>query len=794
MTTPTKIAVVIATCNRTHLMKTRTLPSIAAQARSPDFLIVVDDSIPSTRQANAELLSSLTLRNCTVVYRENARTAGASGAWNTALEFLLEEVSDVHNLFVAILDDDDSWSAEYLDRCEAVAIAYELDAVATGLRRIESGSPTPLLSQAPKQLRAEDFLTGNPGIQCSNFFLRFSVLLAVGGFDEALCCTTDRDLCIQISDLGTVRYGTVSATLLNHYADSDRPRLSTPGSEHKLKCLTSFWRKYAGRMTADQRQAFIVRADKLFHWLPPSDVAGLPGFIAVDDASALNLFGNNSNANDAFGIAPPHNPLKLYVGVITSDPKTLAVLLGTLVSLASSSKIDSLSVLILDNSSPQGKLEDVTEQARLAGLNVVVIGEKKQNFDAAAGRFGKAFRHRPKGRVGIAMARTMLQKYLGALLATDTNAFGWILDDDMQVDERASVYLSWLPAFREQGTDVLIGATEGLPPNPPLNGLRVNLVDLLHNLRWLRNLPEDAVLPDRTAENENLRLRFPDYYYDLSRKHTDHLEMPCWLEPAAPGETVREALYRLIGSAVDLLNGYSTTRPLIITPTPDPLVSAKKSVNRDGNTFILNHRALSETPNTIINLHEQEARRSDMVWAIVNQQYRRMNIKAVAFPVHHASRVNSTPNLDIDKVQAEIIGSTLYSGLTEFLQTRPHHQLEFSCEDIIEICLLADVHLARRWRMLEQNIYRIAGLREAIRRISHARELQELIGYLDEWFTPDLYSRIRSGVTTHDRDNVQVFLNSLRCVADDYALANIDITCIQKEFSVNTIGNRGAVQ
>jgi len=96
--------------------------------------------------------------------------------------------------------------------------------------------------------------------------------------------------------------------------------------------------------------------------------------------------------------------------------------------------------------------------------------------------------------------------------------------------------------------------------------------------------------------------------------------------------------------------------------------------------------------------------------------------------------------------------------------------------------------------MLEQNIYRIAGLREAIRRIAHSRELQELIRYLDEWFTPNLYSRIRSGVIAHDRDDVQSFLDSLRCVADGYALANIDITCIQQELSVKPIGDGGALQ
>jgi hypothetical protein len=385
----------------------------------------------------------------------------------------------------------------------------------------------------------------------------------------------------------------------------------------------------------------------------------------------------------------------------------------------------------------------------------------------------------------------MLQRYLGALLADNPGSFGWILDDDMRVDARASAYLPWLPAFREQGTDVLIGACEGSSPNPPLNGLRVHLVDLLHNLHWLRGLPDDMVLPDRTAENAALRARYPEYYYDLSRKHTAHLEIPHWLEPAFAGETVREAYRRLLNGAVGLLNGSPLTRPLIAPPPSNPLTSANDSVNRGGNTFILNHRALSETPNMITTVHGREARRSDMVWAIVNRYYRRLTIKEVAFPVYHVGRVNATPRLDIEKVQGEIIGSTLYAGLTEYLRARPNHELDFSPEESNEICKLADLHLTHRWLMLKQSFYRIAGLREAIRRLARPGELQDLVGYLDEWFKPESFDCLRSGVGVHERGEVRDFLVSLRAVADDYALAAVNIDFIQEQLANRHVGDTG---
>ena len=1126
-----RVVAVVATCNRHAMLATRSLPSIRAQTKSPDVVVVVDDSIPALRRANAALVRSHKGSDSEIVYLENERTPGASGTWNTALDYLANTEEDHRAVFVAVLDDDDSWSPEYLERCIASSVTHELDMVATGLHRFESNQKTPLSIEAPDTLLSRDFLTTNPGIQGSNLFVRLSVVLAAGGFDEMLRSSTDRDLCIRITELGNVRYGKIAAPLVNHYAESDRTRLSTRSSEAKLEGIEAFWQKYKGRMALDERRAFEDRARSLFGWVRsdpkthPSDservlkkalilglvvdcdtdtlfnitnwlcqwrdrsLVGLDvvflGTTGSDVAAAIEAAseqlrssgagcfivsrkhsprqtGDNNMAsiyahcarvamtrigaevwvaeasskqghaptgnqttdflrwlNAAFiqsqnlttasdtypaehtsfdhwirheriktaihrvsrltqnkrlrllgcgseavvltdeqsvykcidywktrmpsfqidflrtqvgqwidtpGLYPlrdvvvdgcwivliydyedstpyeggreeelvrflvgccrvnvvcnnihPKNlvitrsgvklidygsdirpwtslgfehmvqraflscryhahpelpvimrqamagekipemenyalfrrrvaratsqieyhrtsalgfsratttPIRLYVGVVTSEPGTVITLLRGLRHLQDSPGIERLAVVLLDNSCPQFELNEVLQEVRRQGLEVIAIDEARQSRDAAAGGFGSALPSRRTGPVSIAAARTMLQRYLGTILEADSTAFGWLLDDDMCVDSRASDYLSWLPKFRDQGVDVLIGSYEGASPNPPINGMRVNLVDLLHNLHWLQRLPRNSVLPDRSAENRVIRSKYTDYYYDLSRKHTAHLEYPHWLEPIFPGETVREAQSRLVRASRNLMHGASITRPVLGPHVHDPTQFAKVSVNRGGTTFILNHRALSETPNLITSFDGREARRSDMVWAIINRYYRNLNIRSVPFPIQHRVRSNQSTAFDLDKARAEIMGSTLYAGLTDFLGEYPLHALDFTQDDIDVAHALANHHLNRRWLALRMSFHRIQGLTRAIQEIAPPGDLDDLLEQLKMWFTWETFDQLRCGLTQHDACEVTRFLTSLRACADNYAQSSIPAKELHAELQI----------
>ncbi len=1086
-----QLAVIVATKNRRNLLKNRSLLSIQNQTITPDFLLVSDDSDAPKIKKNQAVVNQLQIKKCQILYLKNNRTPGASGCWNSAIDVLLTKIDFPEHVFVAFLDDDDEWQPNYLETCVNTVHKYNLDMVACGINRFEDNSDISHQNLAPEVLSVSPFLVGNPGIQGSNLFLRLTTFLQAGCFDESLSSSTDRDLCIRLAELDTIRYRTIHQFLVHHYAETNRVRLSTSGSNAKISGLTAFWKKYQGRMTEQQKSAFSQRAKELFNWqIPkteasPSNTLNANTAIVLAICSAVNVrllenlvgifqyfrnydlvsldvvfhvqddpihqkasktlrdlgvgcfpvqaqlclkeysiqvanlrpgseiyyienlcevdfeffhdtksylsscmfpalpkrkFGQDnlqsikehihqerlvsakhritqnflvkklkllgsgseaivftdgctvyksidywntrtpdaqfkflrdngrqwkniqglyplhsvirdgtwviitypfeesveyqgSNENLLIGLingctqagvvcnnihpknlivtatevklidygsdirpwnelgfehmvrraylscwyadkenlndlmrqsltnhnlpelkgfeqfrakldypidkstfsntclekAPDHLPFEFIIGVISADPFVLIPLLNSLRVLNEHPSIKSLSVMVLCNGRDPSEFEVLIEPKIESWISINFISEKRQQEDASSGYFGANIKNRSKGQVGIAFARTMLQRYLGVQLANSSGSIGWILDDDMRLDRRACKYIGWLPAFREQGVDVVLGAYEGSSPNPPLNGLRVQLMDLAHNLTWLYKLPEHMILPNRSHENNVIRERFSDYYYDLSRKHTAHLESPLWLEPSYPFETVREARARLITGALGILNGIPLTRTIIAPKCRNPVMEAKDSVNRGGCTFILNYKAILCTPNLIPTLNGKEARRSDMIWAIINRFYRRMTIKSVAFPIYHVGRSSACQTLNKDKVNGEIVGSALYAGLTDFLNENPEHRLSFTTIEKEQIYQKSMEYMAKRIFSLKQSLYRINGLAKVLANSCFSNELIPLTSCIETEFSITAFDDIKATIEEFSQHYVFHFLKQITKYTEAYS-------------------------
>ena len=753
------VAVLVATANRPELLA-RALRSVERQTFSPLHIVVVDDSCKDFRGPTKQEVK----QHPNVKYLRNTRSKErAAGAWNDGLDCLLRLAPDPRQLYVAILDDDDEWEPEHLQTCFDAARSRQFDMVAAQLWRHEDGAP-PRLCIPPERLDAADFLVGNPNIQGSNLFCRLSVLLEAGLFDEWLPSCTDRDLCIRIADLPSVLYGTTESPTVRHYASETHTRLSKPGGWAKTEGLRRFFAKYRDRMSADQQAAFRQRAAQLFGW---SEAPPQP------DATVSPSTPPDSPPEDASG-PPPH----LIVGTIanTSALADLAGLLEDMRGLAAQSGLAGLDMVVLENGKrkrPSRKLRDLVERERQRGLRVHLVDRARHVEDAEAGRVldgGAA-----TGRyLPIAPARTVLQSYLYAFATGRPGAIVWIVDDDLRLkplaaDAKGRLHrqpqallpaLRKMQALRNRGeADVVIGRCTGDPPVPFAATVRTQMVDLVASLMWLAEQSPQAELPDRAMENAVLRQGRRDYYYDLSRKETDRLETPFWVTPE-DGELVGKAFERLARRAERILAGQQLFRPLVIEAEADPL-AVSCSLQRGGNTFVLDIEALRLAPNPAPAVDGRPTRRSDMMWALLQQRHLGRKVRAMPLALHQDRSGVAVGRLDVEKVQDDMRGYALFSALKDvsevFFVNDDDLRLQLAPARVDRLVSRVRKYLNERLAAFRLSFHRVRGL---------ASVLRDLVESDGAWWHEEKYADAR--------DRLHAFCDRLDASYASSVLADIE--------------------
>lgn len=244
------------------------VPSIANQARPLDALVIVID--------NATLPVSVVpvlrdLMSCISVHLlSNTRAQGAANTWNTGIEHIAQHWSEA---YVAILDDDDHWDSDHLKICEnAARTAGWPDVVVSGLRMRIDGEEVP--RKPPLSLCVEDFLSGNPGWQGSNTFIRLNTLIEAGRFTEGLRSCNDRDLAIRVLSLNGSRFAFTGRHTASWNLDSGRCSLSSRRGEAKRAGVAQFFALHGHRMNDAVRRHFFERAERLFGWSEDEILAG----------------------------------------------------------------------------------------------------------------------------------------------------------------------------------------------------------------------------------------------------------------------------------------------------------------------------------------------------------------------------------------------------------------------------------------------------------------------------------------------------------------------------------------
>lgn len=294
MSDSTFLHVMIATSmQRTPWLLDRSLKSVYTQQNvMPENIavIIVDDNQPGPSnfsdelakiKTGVELLRSdfgLLPNQFTTFILSNTKTKGNSGtgAWNTGIDFAFQNSSDG---FLAILDDDDKYLPNHLSDCLA-KVEQNPNLKAVFQRLVWQNDDGSLLQQPlnDDQLTPQCFFIGNPGVQCSNMFIKTKLLVEIGGFDERLPNTTDRDLMIRLlwhleKCEGGVFFRdsmkvieTVGVVHYNHKRGKVNEDI-----ERKQVGLEIFYRKYKEHFSDEDFQKSLDRSRRFFKFQYPSN-------------------------------------------------------------------------------------------------------------------------------------------------------------------------------------------------------------------------------------------------------------------------------------------------------------------------------------------------------------------------------------------------------------------------------------------------------------------------------------------------------------------------------------------
>jgi GT2 family glycosyltransferase len=176
-----RVSVVIPTCDRDDLLQV-TLDSVLNQSFTPTEIILVDNGRSDAHYRADERI--VVVRTAPRIGPSKARNIGAKAATGD---------------LVAFLDDDDQWQFDYLENIIRCFKEHTADAVLGRLMRRAEGSEARPYKEFPFNIEDQrKVFFSNPGFGGQNLTIRRDTFLELGGFDETMPASEDRDLAARM--------------------------------------------------------------------------------------------------------------------------------------------------------------------------------------------------------------------------------------------------------------------------------------------------------------------------------------------------------------------------------------------------------------------------------------------------------------------------------------------------------------------------------------------------------------------------------------------------------------------
>ena len=461
---------------------------MSEQTRKPDYVYIISNSTEENYESEKKMCA-----DCGFTILKNQRTKNNAGALNTGIEEIVKQFGISEYVYIAFLDDDDEWLPNYLKTIEEDN-NRNYDFIASEI--VRDNGLFKNYQKLPDILSMESFLKGNPGIGNSNIIVKLTTILKAGCWDEVCLSNVDRDLCIRIFQLG-ISYRIINKPLVIAHTDKNRYRITLDESI-RIDSFKYFYFKYSSLMSEAVKQEYFEWANQLFN-IKKSD-------IEVKENIKPHFYKNDICFNQK------DNSYQLVIGFIAGNDKIAIRIVKQIIQ-----KIPADLIIIIDDAP---KLENLDGTYQLLSENKIpfkIVRYKEWNVNLANGYYGKYF-VKFDDINSIPLGRTILHRHLFDETTHLDNPVYWIIDDDIDLNaistSDTSFQLFDLINENIHKTDAIIGGISNDPPIPALSCIRTQLVDFLYSYGNATN-----------SDFQNIYQK-PDYYYDLSDLHSDHLETP----------------------------------------------------------------------------------------------------------------------------------------------------------------------------------------------------------------------------------------------------------------------------
>ena len=681
----------------------------------------------------------------------NNRTPGLAGTMNTALMALVDTTGapvaasngdtltkrtepELH--YIAVLDDDDEWEKPYLHRILLKIISAVCGTssnengtnhrplwLTTGIVRRSNATASreadKVLQPRHEDVNVDSFLVGNPGIQGSNTFVEFGLMLKAGLYDERLSSATDRDLCLRLLLLLTSGgkqqhpkiITIVDEPLVIHHADvTDCSRLSNPQNPAKLNGLAMFWAKWQKLMTKDTEDAFFHRCRRIFEFSNEQIVdaawkllpQATPQNRLIDSREIENLRRTEDNTHQ--------KQPRLVVLFASHDQSNVNAMLSNLAecnkALVDGGGTESHVIVLLNGGHVKKDRLVVPDEMILMCVDRDLAREvlaaatceahqlqgDESDPITSAGTAGAAAQEKVK-KFEIAESRCILH-HIAHIQQSHYDRF-LFLDDDKMLDPLFLRRCVNLPADL---CDVGIGSDNFAPPVPSMSTWRCQLISYMNAL-----LAASSTAPPNSSAELSRSGPPPlkasiDSYYDQSRSFFNHLEFETF-QVAAGGSA--PLTFNDAAGVGDILANIVCGVPCFANREADASVLPDgPTIERGGCCLVLNAAYLLPFPTPSLAGHP--TRRSDFVWASLARKKGASILRLAVLAVkhqRHAGKVLTTASDLFSTLLKDTIGSVIY---------------QFCDKDDAQSVSLGQMRLTSRVQQVVASCHRVAGCLDII--------------------------------------------------------------------------------